>query len=72
MYDPWANPAEVMCEYGINILHDYPEGNGYGAIILAVSHNEFKNIDIKAHKQQGTVIYDVKGILDRSLVDGRL
>ncbi len=72
VYDPWAEPAEVMHEYGLKILHDYPEGNGYGAIILAVSHNEFKNIDIAAHKRKGTVIYDVKGILDPALVDGRL
>lgn len=72
VYDPWAEPAEVMHEYGLKILHDYPEDNGYGAIILAVSHNEFKNIDIAAHKQKGTVIYDVKGILDPALVDGRL
>jgi len=72
VFDPWAEPAEVMHEYGLKILHDYPEGNGYGAIILAVSHNEFKNIDIAAHKQKGTVIYDVKGILDPALVDGRL
>lgn len=72
VFDPWAEPAEVMHEYGLKILHDYPEGNGYGAIILAVSHNEFKSIDIAAHKQKGTVIYDVKGILDPALVDGRL
>jgi UDP-N-acetyl-D-galactosamine dehydrogenase len=72
VYDPWAEPAEIMHEYGLKILHDYPEDNGYGAIILAVSHNEFKNIDIAAHKQKGTVIYDVKGILDPALVDGRL
>lgn len=72
VYDPWAEPAEIMHEYGLKILHDYPEGNGYGAIILAVSHNEFKSIDIAAHKQKGTVIYDVKGILDPALVDGRL
>jgi UDP-N-acetyl-D-galactosamine dehydrogenase len=76
LYDPWANPAEIKHEYGINILSNLPpqgglEG-GLGAIILAVAHNEFLSIDLKAHKETGTVIYDVKGILDRKTIDGRL
>lgn len=72
VYDPWASPAEVKHEYNIDILTKYPAGNGYGAILLAVSHDEFKNIDMENHKKTGTVIYDVKGILDAALVDGRL
>lgn len=76
VYDPWANPAEVKHEYGINILSELPpiggtEG-GFGALILAVAHNEFLSIDLKAHKNNGAVIYDVKGILDKNLTDGRL
>lgn len=72
VYDPWANPDEVKHEYDINILNKYPESNGYSAIILAVSHDEFKNIDMLEHKKNGTVIYDVKGLLDTNLIDGRL
>ncbi|MDG1902147.1 MAG: nucleotide sugar dehydrogenase [Bacteroidales bacterium] len=82
IFDPWANPAEVKREYGIDILTEYPVTKSrspsvhlspiYGAIILAVSHNEFIDIDIKEHKNNGAVIFDVKGILDREIVDSRL
>lgn len=72
LHDPWADADEVMDEYGIEILADFPEKNGYDAIILAVAHNEFKKIDLKSYKGKGVVIYDVKGILDREMVDGRL
>jgi UDP-N-acetyl-D-glucosamine/UDP-N-acetyl-D-galactosamine dehydrogenase len=72
VYDPWANPEEVQHEYGISTLTNYPEGNGYGAIILAVAHVEFNANNLKEHKDKGCVIYDVKGILDNSLVDGKL
>ena len=82
IFDPWANPAEVKREYGIDILTEYPVTKSrspsvhlspiYGAIILSVSHNEFIDIDIKEHKNNGAVIFDVKGILDREIVDSRL
>ncbi len=80
VYDPWADPAEVQHEYGITSNKQYPdhpsrggEGGGfYGAIILAVAHNEFMDINLQQHKNQGIIIYDVKGILDINLTDGRL
>ncbi len=72
VYDPWANPAEVVHEYGIKTLTCCPEENAYGAIILAVSHKEFLGLNMEGHKKSGAVIYDVKGILSRELVDGRL
>jgi UDP-N-acetyl-D-galactosamine dehydrogenase len=72
LYDPWASPAEVNEEYGIDILSQYPDGNGFDAIILAVAHDEFRHIDIRAHRQTGTIIFDVKGILPRHDVDARL
>jgi UDP-N-acetyl-D-glucosamine/UDP-N-acetyl-D-galactosamine dehydrogenase len=72
VYDPWASPAEVMHEYNITSMTRYPENDGYSAIILAVAHRQFLTIDLDAHKQTGTVIYDVKGILDKTLTDGRL
>lgn len=72
VYDPWANPAEVAHEYGITNLTCCPEGNGYSAVILAVAHKEFMHIDLLSHKNSGAVIYDVKGILSKSLTDGRL
>jgi UDP-N-acetyl-D-galactosamine dehydrogenase len=72
IYDPWADPKEVKHEYGLDILTDYPSQNGYGAIILAVAHNEFQKIDMSAHKKDGTIIYDVKGILPKEVVSARL
>ncbi len=72
VYDPWANPGEVCHEYGIPSISVLPEENGFGAIILAVAHQEFLNIDLKSLKKPETVIYDVKGILNQAIVDGRL
>jgi len=72
VYDPWAEQQEVLDVYGINSITTFPEGNSYGAIVLAVAHNEFRQIDLAAHKSSGTIIFDVKGILDKQLVDQRL
>lgn len=72
IYDPWANRTEVKREYGLDILSEYPEGDSYSAIIIAVAHNKFNDIDISKHKNTGTIIYDVKGFLPKELVDARL
>jgi len=72
VYDPWANSKEVMHEYGIQILSgdQAPEISQYSAIILAVSHRKFQDLPIR--KSSNQVVYDVKGILDKELVDARL
>ncbi len=70
--DPWANPEEVMHAYGISSIARLPERNGFSAIILAVAHRDFLNLNLHELKNKETVIYDVKGILDISVVDGRL
>ncbi len=72
IYDPWASPEEVRHEYGLEILSEYPAKNGYSSIILAVAHNEFQKIDMTAHKNDGVIIYDVKGILPKEIVSARL
>ena len=72
VYDPWAEASEVKREYGIDILSDVEQEKDYQAIILAVAHEEFKNFDFKKYKQRNAIIYDVKNVIDRSLVDGRL
>jgi len=72
VFDPWANPEEVKDEYEISILTEYPKNNNYGGIILAVAHNEFMEIDLKEHKSNGAVIFDVKGIFDKKIVNARL
>ncbi len=72
IYDPWANAAEVKLEYGISILNkeQLPLLNQYSAIVFAVAHNAFKGIDIK--KSDKLVVFDVKGILPKECIDGRL
>jgi UDP-N-acetyl-D-glucosamine/UDP-N-acetyl-D-galactosamine dehydrogenase len=71
VYDPWANPAEVKYEYGIDTTNDKPSGK-YDAVVLAVAHDEFIDTDWKAYLNEGGIVYDVKGCLDKSLVDHRL
>ncbi len=70
VYDPWANPEEVMHEYGIDCHNELPAHsntripeNSYDAIILAVAHNQFLSLDLDALKAKKAVVYDVKGIL---------
>lgn len=70
--DPWAEPAEVMHEYGITTVKQIPANNVFDAIILAVAHNEFKELNIPSYLNSNSVVYDVKGIIESSLVDGRL
>ena len=71
VYDPWANAEKVYEEYGIRMIDNINEKK-YDAIILAVGHNEFKTIDIKALGNDISVVFDVKCFLDRAIVDGRL
>ena len=72
VFDPWANPDRVKHEYGIDIASSLPAGQHYDAIVLAVAHNQFAGLDLRSLLNPGGVIYDVKGILDRSIIDGRL
>lgn len=65
IFDPWANPQEVNHEYGINITNQLPN-KMFEAIILAVSHNEFKNINLSNSLVKNGVIYDVKGSLEKT------
>ncbi|RUT79884.1 nucleotide sugar dehydrogenase [Ancylomarina longa] len=72
VYDPWADPLEVRDKYNLKII-PYLNGNRYDAVVAAVAHDEIKKVDIKTLKNgHDTVIYDVKAIYPRELVDGRL
>ena len=71
VYDPWANIEHVHHEYGLEVVNELPEGK-YDAVILAVAHKEFLNLDIKSFIKESGVVYDVKGILPRYIIDGRL
>ena len=70
--DPWADASLVRKEYDIEIKNHLPENELFDVAILAVSHDKFSNIDIKSLMNDNSVIYDVKGFLDRNIVDGRL
>lgn len=71
VYDPHADYLEVSEEYNINLISEV--GVEYDAVILAVSHKEFLNIDYKKIiKNSNSVIFDTKSFLDRNLVDARL
>ena len=71
IYDPWANQNSVKHDYQIDITNEQPTDK-YDAIILAVAHQKFMTIDIKDLLKEHGVVYDVKGVLPRALVDGRL
>lgn len=74
VYDPWADKDEVMHEYKIKLLTNLDEikRKSYEGIILAVAHHQFKELDFNSLRKNGSVIYDVKGIVKRELVDNRL
>jgi UDP-N-acetyl-D-galactosamine dehydrogenase len=74
VYDPWANKEKAKQEYNIHLI-DSPEIGKYDAILLAVAHNEFKELSsskIKAFGRQVHVLYDIKYLLKAEEVDGRL
>ncbi|MBR6865123.1 MAG: nucleotide sugar dehydrogenase [Bacteroidales bacterium] len=72
IFDPWADKAHVKHEYGIDVVNELPAGASFDACILAVAHNEFLGLDVRSLVRPGGVIYDVKGILPREIIDGRL
>ncbi len=74
VFDPYINKDEVLKEYGIEVI-DYPIHGKYDAIILAVEHDEFRKLSFKQIKDFGkdiSVIYDIKYLLDKNQVDGRI
>lgn len=70
VYDPWADPHEVAEEYGIRLIAK-PEGS-YDAVVLTVSHQEYKTLDYTQLRKENSVIFDIKAFLDKDLVDCRL
>ncbi len=76
VYDPWANPQMVKREYGIELSsQDVEQMKGrFDAVILAVAHRQFLDVNVRdfLKDQVNGVVYDVKGVLDRNLIDGRL
>ncbi len=70
VFDPGADAAEVYYEYGIKLISKI-ENKKYDAIVLAVAHEIFKNVDFNILRKKNSIIYDVKGML-KIKVDGRL
>lgn len=62
IYDPLANPEEVKHEYGLKTTRELPKEN-FDAVVLAVAHKEFLELDLDQLKNGSTVVYDVKGVL---------
>ncbi len=72
IYDPWADHQEVKSEYDLETLETLSENKKYEVVILAVSHKEFKELDISSLKNNESVLFDVKAFLERDAVDARL
>jgi len=70
IHDPWADPLVAKREYRVDILNQLPDEK-FDAVILAVAHEKFKELNINTVTNKNSVIYDVKGILTGE-VDGRL
>ena len=75
IYDPWAIPEKVKKEYGVTLI------NGdmtclkaqFNVVILAVAHREFLSLNMSDFLvEDNGVVYDVKGVLNREVIDGRL
>ena len=71
IYDPWANADVARREYGVEVSNALPQER-FDAVILAVAHKAFDSLDVPALRKPASVLFDVKGVLPKSDVDGRL
>lgn len=74
VYDPWVNKDQALHEFGIKPINKLINGK-YDAILLAVAHDEFKDLsaeEIKALGKDNHVLYDIKYLLNENEVDARL
>ena len=72
IYDPRASKEHVKKEYGIDITNTLNGEERFDAVILAVAHKEFLSLDVKSLLNNNGVVYDVKGVLNREIIDDRL
>lgn len=70
VYDTWASSQEVKNEYGISLVEK--PNQKYDAVVLAVAHKEFKDLDLNQLTHKNTVIYDIKSFYDKEKVSARL
>jgi UDP-N-acetyl-D-galactosamine dehydrogenase len=74
VFDPWADKAEAQHEYGLDLI-DAPQAGAYDAVILCVGHDKFRTLGVDAIRAFGKpnhVLFDVKHILPKDVVDARL
>ena len=71
IYDPWANTDEVNHEYGLDSVKEIPNSR-FDAIVLTVAHNEFKDLNLEALKNDKAIVYDVKNILPEMMKNNGL
>ena len=73
VFDPWASEEEVKHEYGIGLITKEKDlKKNYNAVVLAVSHKEFKNVDLDQYVAKEYVIFDVKAVLPKEKSHSRL
>lgn len=73
IYDPWVDTEEVKLEFGITALNKQSELQAdYSALILAVGHDQFRDLNLGALKGEQSFVYDIKGFFSESLTDSRL
>jgi len=74
VFDPHSNPKAIENEFGISVQTDNINHlkNKFDAIVLAVAHNEFKEVNLRDFGKSNCVVYDVKGVVERAQIDGRL
>jgi UDP-N-acetyl-D-galactosamine dehydrogenase len=74
VYDPWVDADEAKHEYGLDLVNE-PEEGAYDVVVIAVAHNEFRALGesgIRAFAKEQSILYDIKYVLPRVAVDGRL
>jgi UDP-N-acetyl-D-galactosamine dehydrogenase len=75
VYDPWIDPDEARHEFGLEVERSEPPAGRYDAVILAVGHREFAQMgpqSVRAFGWPGAVLFDVKGVFEKTDSDGRL
>ena len=74
VYDPCADPAEALRDYGLRLLPELPAKADYDAAVLAVAHDALRALgaSVRERVRAGGIVYDIKGVLPRETVDGRL
>ena len=70
IYDPWASNEEVENEFSVGLI-EFPE-DLYDAVVHVVAHKQFKNLDLALIRKPISIIYDVKGTLDKDIITNRL